>query len=260
MRTKKAFTLIELLVVISVIALLLSILMPSLQKIKERAQFIICQSNLHSYGVIGVMYTAENSGKFPDPWKSIYNAVWLPNEIQRYCRWHNADYDLEVYPEHAGPLWPYLQTKKINLCPTFLRVSRTHATLHPLHVDSIPIVPQFSYSMNGFLGPFNEEHASVRKIYAEKISNVRHPYTVFFFAEENMWITVGLNGNVLNDNALITFWDNERDEPAFFDSFATFHKAKQSDFNDGISNAVFVDGHVQSVEAVDSHILAWPFD
>ena len=260
MRTKKAFTLIELLVVISVIALLLSILMPSLQKIKERAQFIICQSNLHSYGVIGVMYTADNSGKFPDPWKSIYSETWFDGEIQRYCRWHNADYDLEVYPEYAGPLWPYLQTKKVNMCPTFLRVSRTHATMHDLHVDSIPIVPQFSYSMNGFLGPENAEHASVRRFYVEKLSNVRQPYTVFFFGEENMWITPNINGSVLNDNALITKWDNSDDEPPFVDSFATFHKAKESDLNDGISNAVFVDGHVQSVELLDSQKLAWPLD
>ena len=75
-----------------------------------------------------------------------------------------------------------------------------------------------------------------------------------------MWTIPLINGSVLNDNALITKWIDDSDDPPFVDSFATFHKAKQSDLNDGISNAVFVDGHVQSVELLDSQKLAWPLD
>ena len=47
-RLKQGFTLIELLVVISIIALLLSILMPALQKIKEQARAVICTANLRA--------------------------------------------------------------------------------------------------------------------------------------------------------------------------------------------------------------------
>ncbi len=261
MRKNKGFTLIELLVVIAIIALLISIIMPALKKVKEQAQFIICQNNLRSYGIIGTMYTAENNGEFPYPWASIYAAFSLPGEIQRYCRWHNADYDLSQHPEYAGPLWPYLEMKDANLCPKFKTISKKHGIRHPLHVDSIPIVPQFSFSMNGFLGVYGGSSDN-RQYRVEKISGIKRPSDVFFFAEENMWLNKWA-GNVLNDNALISQWDNAEIDfnmrPVFLDAFATFHKAKDVDMNLGVSNAVFTDGHVQIVEVEDTHKFAWPF-
>ncbi len=57
----KAFTLIELLVVISIIALLLSILMPVLANIREASRRLVCKTNL--YGIMQSVsaYTAEHS-------------------------------------------------------------------------------------------------------------------------------------------------------------------------------------------------------
>ncbi len=64
MTRKKAFTLIELLVVISIIALLLSILMPALGKAKKKAQTIICRSDLKQWGMAWMMYSQDYKNKF----------------------------------------------------------------------------------------------------------------------------------------------------------------------------------------------------
>ena len=58
------FTLIELLVVIAIIALLMSILMPALQRVKKQARSVACQANLRQWGTIFSIYMQDNEGYF----------------------------------------------------------------------------------------------------------------------------------------------------------------------------------------------------
>jgi len=59
------FTLIELLVVISIIALLVSILLPSLQRVRRQARAVGCQANLRQWGILYAAYTSQNDGYLP---------------------------------------------------------------------------------------------------------------------------------------------------------------------------------------------------
>ncbi len=63
MKTMRGFTLIELLVVISIIALLVSILMPALGKAKEQAAAVACLSNVHQLALGWVTYAGDNDDR-----------------------------------------------------------------------------------------------------------------------------------------------------------------------------------------------------
>src|SRR5687768_3853051 len=65
MRPKRAFTLIELLVVIGIIAILVGILLPTLNSARQRAYNVQCLSNLRACGQILHLYANQNRGYFP---------------------------------------------------------------------------------------------------------------------------------------------------------------------------------------------------
>ena len=77
------FTLVELLVVIAIIALLMSILMPALARVRRQTKTIMDVSNLRQWALCFSMYTTGNKGSFNAGWPSVY----LDGALME---WHNS--------------------------------------------------------------------------------------------------------------------------------------------------------------------------
>ena len=116
-RTRSAFTLIELLVVIAIIAVLIGLLLPAVQKVREAAARLKCQNNLKQIGLAAHNYHSS-MGRFP--------AGYLSNVNPKMS---GADADLGPGWGWAVQLLPYVEQDNV-----FRQINLTLPIEHPSHV------------------------------------------------------------------------------------------------------------------------------
>lgn len=140
MRDRKGFTLIELLMVIAITAVLLSVAMPSLVRVKEQARGIYCRSNLKQMCAAAAAYAMscddyypiayyqrnsagqEGSSLFPqDPPSDIRLNDVIPEAVSFLYCWDfttivAADGRTVIRP---GLLWQGDTLEKVQLCPSY---------------------------------------------------------------------------------------------------------------------------------------------
>jgi len=223
---KAGFTLIELLVVIAIIALLMGILMPALNKVREHAKRIHCLNNVRSLAMAWFMYQDENdgwlvNGNVPRDRNFNHNESRQPYWVeppQDVAGMYTGDPDPSLEDEQRGIgrgyLYPYTKDVDTYRCPADDRKRTNKATFRSFSIAG---------GMNG------EERDNYTERAVRKYSEIENPSTKYVFVEEadprtwNMgsWI-IYTTGDQWCDP--LTVWHDERSTLGWADGRAEMHR------------------------------------
>lgn len=138
-RHQEAFTLIELLVVISIIAVLMAILMPTLNRAREQGRRAVCLNHLKSLTLCWIMYADGNDDRImngeaywdptgaptaPVPASGPHKGerYWVGNDCaSNYQQGEQRPQNIQVEAIRVGAMFPYSQAEKVYRCPTGVR-------------------------------------------------------------------------------------------------------------------------------------------
>ena len=243
--SKRGFTLVELLVVIAIIALLMSILMPALARVREQAKAVLCQSNLRQMGAAFDMYTGDNRGYFQQGWEG------LPVDNCPGCQAACSNWWI-----HA--VKPYYGDPDVCLCPMAVKLGYD---ANPNYYGEVGAT-FLAWSAQGWLGPVGSAWGS---------------FGINGWVEHNQcpgesdntgrlrWRHTAVRGTnnipLLLDAPWIDCWPSHTDAPAVFDDQDWRHGSHMGRFmknrhNGGIQG-VFMDYSVRWIGLKEMYTLKW---
>ena len=220
-KRQNIFTLIELLVVIAIIAILASMLLPALNKARDRAKAIACTNNLKQSGLCFQMYAGDNDG---------VNVI-TANYSGRSYSWISILYGGAMSPNPEAS--NYMQNPNSGVCPAEVPYKFTDPTnfasflecyggLYSITTNVPQSIRDDLFAPDGVTGVFI------------KASRVRKP-SELLFVTDSYRIRAG-KSNHLKQSYIISF------QPS--DTMVHTRHSNQANF-------LFADGHVEPLGAND---------
>lgn len=256
---RRGFTLVELLVVIGIIALLVSILLPALGRVREQAKSAQCRSNLRQIGVSMLMYARDNRDRFsPTPnqgnWyrrvpagSRVFYRILLPLDSDAYWGIAYLPYLTTVnfrrYYDQPATSWDEIDAatgagRRVHWCPSMNFMDPDSGFTD----NNDPF--RASYGINGYVGGF------------KRVSTIKQPSRVIV-AQDHVEHRIDDNGDTLvaggSPLATLRQWRQGHPQAAStWNGVSGFvfaasidevfrHNGKRA------NNALFLDGHVNSI-------------
>ncbi len=222
---RRGFTLVELLVVIGIIAVLLGILLPALNRAREGGRRAVCLSNMRQLGVAAFMYVQENKGRFP----SVAAGTARPEDWV-YWQAGRVLKDGAIVRYHGGEF-----TENLYTCPSDLLENHRFGYKYS-YTANWNIFWYVSRTMAGYP-------------YPPKITQIRRPHDKIMMIDES-WETLDdgcwAPENWFSDrkNMLANRHDRNQETTSSTDP----NVALQA----GRGNALFCDGHADYIERANA--------
>lgn len=209
-RTGSAFTLVELLVVIGIIAVLISVLLPALNKARQQAQITACMANMKQLATAWVMYANDNRGTLAFAECSPAATVTVnrpPTPVYQVAEPDGWVIDVIGDPNsgteaavRAGALWKYAPAVGTYRCPA----STDDDIFRSYSISSV---------MNG------SEYIMPRDFILKKMSQVK-PDRLVFIEEEDTRIDPA-TGRRFNQGSFLQY---KNFQPTWGDMVGKYHK------------------------------------
>jgi len=226
---RRAFTLIELLVVIAIIAVLMAILIPSLNIAREQARSLHCRGNIRSLTLAWLMYKDENDAKLVGGHPQVTGAAMLIDGPWVYLPTGPENASAEEKKEYIklGMLWPYVKDVEVYRCPSDKRKN------NPFHRYAYRTY-SIAGGMNGVLDTDMWEIKACRKY-----TDIKQPATKLVFVAE--CDPRGYN---------MGSWVIQPKTKQWVDPFGIWHR-------DNSSTLSFADGHVDMHRWFAKGLIEW---
>lgn len=226
MNRRNGFTLIELLVVIAIIAILMAVLIPALNVVKEQARGVACMSNQKTMGLAYVMYAGDNDSSICGgmaryaPTNGVPPWVMPPLGYQAngsFSQMPSGDVTLEqrLNGLREGALFPYIKDVDAYHCPGDYRIRQ--GTSNGRQLQHLLFR---SYSLTDYL-------RATAPTDPKKLTDFKNGAGKLLFVEE-MYDAPGVNHNV-------DAWSYNPGTNSLWDPLGVFHSNSAS-FS-------FMDGH-----------------